>query len=154
MKKIIKKIYHGQNESNRRISNYEDVKKIIFKNHYYETKIENQSLFESAKVFFYAENYLSIYGSGILRIMFMKQPKKLIEIYTDNFVDRDIFFLLASEFNMEYECVKAQIVHNDKLNNNVNKKIKFKYQFINNDWYVPVVELKKSLLEKNNNKKC
>ena len=81
-----------QNESNRRISNYEDVKKIIFKNHYYETKIENQSLFESAKVFFYAENYLSIYGSGILRIMFMKQPKKLIEIYTDNVVDRDIFF--------------------------------------------------------------
>ena len=41
--------------------------------------------------------------------MFMKQPKKLIEIYTDNVVDRDIF-LLASEFNMEYECVKAQIV--------------------------------------------
>jgi hypothetical protein len=137
-----------QNENNRRISNYEDVRKIIFENHYYETKIENQSLFESAKNFFFAQNYLSIYGSGILRIMFMKQPKKLIEIYTKNESDRDVFFLLASEFGMEYECVTAQIVQNNNINNNQNKKTNFKYQFINNDWYIPIFELKKSLSEK------
>ena len=68
-----------QNENNRRIYNYEDVKKVIFENQYYETKIENQSLFDSAKNFFFAKNYLAIYGSGILRIMFMKQPKKVIQ---------------------------------------------------------------------------
>ena len=136
-----------QNENNRRISNYEDVKKIILENNYYETKIENQSLFESAKNFFFAENYLSIYGSGILRIMFMKQPKKLIEIYTINVDDRDIFFLLASEFDMEYQCVEAQMLQKNKLNNQDKKEI-FKNQFINNDWHVPIYQLKNSLLEK------
>jgi hypothetical protein len=135
-----------QNENNRRISNYEDVKKIMLENNYYETKIENQSLFESAKNFFFAENYLSIYGSGILRIMFMKQPKKLIEIYTINVDDRDIFFLLASEFDMEYECVAAQIIDGNCINNDLKKKTNIKKQFINNDWHVPIVELKKSLL--------
>ena len=137
-----------QNEKNRRISNYEDIKKIILENDYHEIKIENQNLFESAKNFFFAKNYLSIYGSGIFRIMFMKQPKKLIEIYTDNVVDRDIFFLLASEFDMEYQCVIAQIIDNNGINYNLIKKANVKNQFINNDWYVPVVELKKSLLEK------
>ena len=137
-----------QNENNRRISNFEDVKKVIFENHYYETKIENQSLFESAKNFFFAKNYLSVFGSGILRIMFMKQPKKLIEIYAKNISHRDVFFLLASEFGMEYECVKAQIFQNNNMNDDLNKKRNFEYQSINNEWYVPIFELKKSLLKK------
>ena len=94
----------------------------------------NQSLFESAKKFFLAQNYLSIYGSGILRIMFMRQPKKLIEIYSTKVVDRDIFFLLASEFDMKYECIPAQIIPN-----NYNNKSS------ENDWYVAVDELNKAL---------
>ena len=143
-----------QNENNRRIFNYEDVKEIISENHYNEIKIENQSLFESGKNFFFAENFLSVYGSGIFNIMFMKQPKKLIEIYTDNVADRDFIFLLASEFGMEYECVTAQIIDNNGINSNLNKKTNIKNQFINNDWYVPIFELKKSLLEKNNYMKC
>lgn len=123
-----------QNEKNRRISNYEVIKKITLKNNYYEIKIDNQSLFESAKKFFLAQNYLSIYGSGILRIMFMRQPKKLIEIYSTKVVDRDIFFLLASEFDMKYECIPAQIIPN-----NYNNKSS------ENDWYVAVDELNKAL---------
>ena len=123
-----------QNEKNRRISNYEVIKKITLKNNYYEIKIDNQSLFESAKKFFLAQNYLSIYGSGILRIMFMRQPKKLIEIYSTKVVDRDIFFLLASEFDMKYECIPAQIIPN-----NYNNKSS------ENDWYVVVDELNKAL---------
>jgi len=101
---------------------------------YYEINIDNQSLYESAKKFFSAQNYLSIYGSGILRIMFMKQPKKLIEIYSTKVVDRDTFFLLASEFDMNYECIPAQIISNNY--NNISSE---------NDWYVAVDELNKTL---------
>jgi hypothetical protein len=37
-----------------------------------------------------------------------------------------IFFLLASEFNMEYECVSVQIIDNNRTNNNLNKKANVK----------------------------
>ena len=76
----------------------------------------------------------------------LETTKNLIEIYTDNVANRDIFFLLASEFDMEYECVAAQIIDGNCINNDLNKKTNIKKQFINNDWHVPIVELKKSLL--------
>ena len=136
-----------QNENNRRISNYKDVKKVIFENQYYEIKIENQSLFNSAKNFFFAKNYLAIYGSGILRIMFMKQPRKLIEIYTKKVSDRDVFFLLASEFDIEYKCIEAELLtknyKNNKLDLNLNDSKN--YNVNNKEWYVPLDTLYKSL---------
>ena len=134
-----------QNEKNRRISNYEDVKKIIYKHYYPEVRIENQTLFESAKSFFFAENNLSIYGSGILRIMFMKQPKKLIEIYNVNLYDRDVFFLLASEFGMEYKCVPAETLKINLKKNDLDKDLNYYDKY----WYVDLELLNKSLNKKN-----
>ena len=62
--------------------------------------------------------------------------------------------LFKFEFDMKYESVKAKIVDYNSINNNSNKKLHIKNQFIYNDWYVPIFEFKKSLLEKNNYKKC
>ena len=133
-----------QNENSRRISNYEDVKKIILENHFHELKIENQNLFESAKNFFFAQNFLSIYGSGILRIMFMKQPKKLVEIYIKKVSDRDVFFLLASEFGMEYQCIEAELLKSNE-NNKLNLNKITNNNEINKEWHVPLDILSESL---------
>ncbi len=128
-----------QNENTRRISNYDFVKKSIKKNNYNEVTIDNLTLFESSKNFYLAENFLSIYGSGILRIMFMKRPKKLIEIFSTKKNDREIFFLLANEFNMNYECIPAETVNNNYDN-------KHDHTFEESEWLVPITELEKCLI--------
>jgi hypothetical protein len=135
-----------QNEKNRRISNYGSVKENIVKNQYFETPLINLNLLESAKNFYLAENFLATFGSGILRLMFIQRPKKLIEIFSLNEEDKDVFFLLANEFDVKYECVLATTTSN-KFNFS-SKDIKNRYEVKepkNPEWNVSIDELDKCL---------
>lgn len=133
-----------QNEKTRRVSNYKSVKNALLELNYHESSIENLNLHESSLNFFLAENFVSIYGSGILRIMFMKNPKKLIEIFSLKQNDRDTFFLLANEFGVKYVCIEAEIVASKKYNSKI-KNQNMKHNIEENDWHVPIGELKKYL---------
>lgn len=133
-----------QNEKTRRISNYKMVKNTLLELNYDEVSIENLNLQESSLNFYLAENFVSIYGSGIMRIMFMKNPKKLIEIFSLKKNDRDTFFLIANEFGMKYECIAAEIVSSKKYNSKIQHK-NMKNNIEENDWHVPIGELKKYL---------
>ena len=80
----------------------------------------------------------------------MSKPKKLIEIFSPMQEDRDVFFILASEFDMEYKCLPASIKNNDFQDRSEILDLKNKNKFIENEWYVSIKNLK-SVLEINYN---
>jgi len=108
-KKVNKKIcFFRQDQVSRRIRNIDHVIEFAKKKGYQNVRIgTNHSLDFIAIPFYFSTNLLTCFGSGIVNIMFMKKPKKLIEIYSTNQDSREVFFLMASEFGMEYKCVPA-----------------------------------------------
>jgi hypothetical protein len=137
-----------QNDKNRSISNYKSLKKNIINKKYYEIQVDNLTFLESAKNFYLANNYLSIYGSGIFNVMIMKNPKKLVEIFLPNNKTKEVFFLLSQEFNMEYKCILAKPALNSSMSfppeiiNSRYSELKDKKK----EWHVPLHELDKSLI--------
>lgn len=93
---------------NRRIINEDETRKIIEKLGFDLLEdVTKQSLEDSAMHFLNAETLLATFGSGITRIMFMERPRRLIEIYAADQEHRDVWLLLAAEFDMEYQCIPA-----------------------------------------------
>ena len=145
----------------RNINNIEAVRKIAKLNEFYEINLENKNLFDSAKYFFLAKRFLACYGGGISRIMFSKNLKELIEIYSSDQDNRDVFFLLASEMGIEYKCITADKLpqsisgRNQKFLSSKNHEENEKYatikelSAITNEWNVPIEELSALLSNKN-----
>ena len=97
-----------QNETTRYIINVAELKICLedYEFHVFEG-ISHLGFIESAMAFNNASNFFAVHGSGIANIMFMKEPKKLIEIYAQSRDYSELFFLFASEFDMDYECIAA-----------------------------------------------
>ena len=145
----------------RNINNIEAVREIAKLNEFYEINLENKNLFDSAKYFFFAKRFLACYGGGISRIMFSKNLKELIEIYSSDQDNRDVFFLLASEMGIEYKCIIADKLpqsisgQNQKFLSSKNHEENEKYatikelSAITNEWNVPIEELSALLSNKN-----
>jgi hypothetical protein len=97
-----------QNHHKRHLINSDELKVCLKENgfHVFED-LADIGFIDSAKHFINASNFFATYGSGISRIMFMREPKKLIELYSVSIDYSDVYFLLASEFDMDYECIAA-----------------------------------------------
>ena len=131
----------------KRIKNIDNVRKIIKLNNFIEIKIGKDDLFDSAKDFLYAEKFLYTLGGGVTRIMFSKNLKEIIEIYSCDQDKIDAFFLLATELGIKYKCVAAA-----KLPLSVSNKIEkniFYYENEINEWYLPEEDLVAVLNDKN-----
>jgi hypothetical protein len=131
----------------RRIKNIDNVRKIIKKNNFTEINVNNQDLFDSAKDFLYAEKFLYTLGGAVTRIMFSKNLKEIIEIYSCDQDKIDGFFLLASEMGIRYKCVAAGKLPLSALSKS--KKNIFYSESETNEWYVPEEELVAVLNDKN-----
>ena len=136
-----------QEEQTRRIDNIQDVRKCIESNNFTEIDLNNKNLFDSAKDFIYAENLLACYGSGISRIMFAKNLKKLIEIYSYEESASDVFFLLASEMGIQYKCIEATKL--PKNNFFADKKLLYCSDRKKSEWNLSIDKLSLALKEKN-----
>jgi hypothetical protein len=136
-----------QDVPSRRIKNIDNVKKIIKINNFTEINIHKVNLFDGGKDFLYAEKFLYTLGSGVTRIMFSKNLKEIIEIYSCDQDKIDSFFLLASELGIKYKCVAAGKLPLSVLNET--KKNIFYSETEINEWYVPEEELAASLNDKN-----
>jgi hypothetical protein len=109
--------------------------------------VNNQDLFDSAKDFLYAEKFLYTLGGAVTRIMFSKNLKEIIEIYSCDQDKIDGFFLLASEMGIRYKCVAAGKLPLSALSKS--KKNIFYSESETNEWYVPEEELVAVLNDKN-----
>jgi len=131
----------------RRIKNIDNVRKIIKLNNFIEIKIGKHDLFDSAKDFLYAERFLYTLGGGVTRIMFSKNLKEIIEIYSCDQDKIDGFFLLAAELGIKYKCVAAAKLPLSVLNK-IENNILYNENEIN-EWYLPEDDLVAVLNDKN-----
>ena len=112
-----------QDARNRKLINIEEIKEFVESFGYYNFDHTQLSFVESGLLFQKAKDLIACFGSGITRIMFMETPKKLTEIYSNAQMERDIFFLFACEFGMEYSCILADTVEDEsRLFINQNQK--------------------------------
>jgi hypothetical protein len=124
IKNNLKQINHNENlclfrqeRKNRIIKNIDFVRKTAKKFFFFEINLLNYpNLFEVSKNFLHGKNFLATWGSGIANIMFMEEPKLLIEIFSPEEEKRSVYFFLASEFAMDYKCIPADLIINNTTN--------------------------------------
>lgn len=129
----------------RRINNIQAVRSVIKKKGFKEISIVNRTLQDSSKDFYRAEKLIATYGGGISRVMFSKNLKELIEIYSCDQEKLDVDFLLASEFDVNYRCILAKKLPNKSIESH-------QKNFLYNDhelyeWNVPINDLMLELEE-------
>jgi len=123
----------------RRIKNIDEVREVLKINNFIEIDITNQNLFDSAKNFVNAHYLLYTLGGGVSRIMFSKNLKEVIEIYSCDQDQTDVNFLLASEMGAKYNCIAAGKLPLSVLSEN--KKSAIYRDEEKNEWHVPRKEL-------------
>jgi hypothetical protein len=150
-----------QDAPTRRINNIEAIRENIKLNQFTEIDVSNKNLFDSGKDFIFAKRFLACFGGGISRIMFSKNLKELIEIYSCDQDDRDVFFLLASEMDIEYKCIAAgklpksissqgeKFLSSKNYEENERCANIQELSVITNEWHVPTEKLAAVLNTKN-----
>jgi hypothetical protein len=124
IKNNLKQINHNDNlclfrqeREKRVIKNIDFVRQTAKKNFFFEINLLNYpNLFEVSKNFLHGKFFLATWGSGIVNIIFMEEPKLLIEIFSPEEEKRPIYFYLASEFGMDYKCIPADLIINNTTN--------------------------------------
>lgn len=53
--------------------------------------------------------FVGVFGSGLINLMFANQPQYLVEIFGPDQIDREVFFLLASELGVAHLSVDAKV---------------------------------------------
>jgi hypothetical protein len=133
-----------QNQKSRRIKNFEEISKLIENFGYYNYEHTNLSLLESALIFQKTSDLIACFGSGIINIMLMENPRKLIELYSTAQANRDVFFLLACEFGVEYFSIFAETIEDTSTKSNSDDwksdKINLAYQK-NEVWHLKIDHL-------------
>jgi hypothetical protein len=139
-----------QDARNRKLINIEEIKKIVESFGYYNFAHTQLSLVESGLVFQKTKDLIACFGSGITRIMFMETPKRLTEIYSNAQMERDVFFLFACEFGIEYSCIFADTVEDDSklfITQNQNVENSHAFHQKNELWHLNINGLKELFRE-------
>jgi hypothetical protein len=130
-----------QDIPSRRIKNINSLRKILKTKKFKELQnITDQNLFESSKDFISAKRFLYTYGSGVTRILFSKNLKEIIEIFSCDQDKKSSTFLFAAEMGIEYKCLPAGKLPISILDND--ERSPFFLEEDKNEWYVPLEELK------------
>ena len=130
-----------QDIPSRRIKNINSLRKILKQKKFKELhNITDQNLFESSKDFINAKRFLYTYGSGVTRILFSKNLKEIIEIFSCDQDKKSSTFLFAAEMGIEYKCLPAGKLPISILDND--ERSPFFLEEDKNEWYVPLEELK------------
>ena len=97
-----------QETPSRKIKNIDTLRNILKQFNFLELKnLTDQSLYDSSIKFLHAKKFIYTFGCGVTRMLFAKDLKTCIEIFSEDQDDRFAGFYLASEMGVEFKSLPA-----------------------------------------------
>lgn len=107
--KKLKKIWISRETARRKVSNKDQIDKILEKHNFTNCILEDFSLKDKVELFQNAEVIAGSHGSGITNMIFMKKNTSVVDIRDPRDNVKNAFFTLASEFDLNYYYMERDV---------------------------------------------